>query len=90
MLGLDCESEFSPKLLTTKEMPVSVGAKLLGINRTGVYYKGTPASEEGLACKEIIAHLHTDSPSWGARQTSAQLKARGYHVGRRKARTLHE
>ena len=73
-------------LLTTKEIPASVGAKLLDINRTSIYYKGTPVSEEELACKEIIDHLHTDNPTWGARQMSAQLKARGYHVGRRKAR----
>ena len=73
-------------LLTTKEIPASVGAKLLDINRTSIYYKGTPVSEEELSCKEIIDHLHTDNPTWGARQMSAQLKARGYHVGRRKAR----
>ena len=73
-------------LLTTKELPVSVGAKLLDINRTSIYYKGTPVSEGELACKEIIDHLHTDNPAWGARQMSAQLKARGYHVGRRKTR----
>ena len=71
-------------LLMTKELPVSVGAKLLDINRTSIYYKGTPVSEAELACKEIIDHLHTDNPAWGARQMSAQLKARGYHVGRRK------
>ena len=73
-------------LLTTKEIPASIGAKLLDINRTSIYYKGTPVSEEELACKEIIDHLHTDNPTWGARQMSAQLKARGHHVGRRKAR----
>ena len=73
-------------LLTTKEIPASVGAKLLDINRTSIYYKGTPASAEEFACKEIIDHLHTDNPTWGARQMSAQLKARGYHIGRRKAR----
>ena len=73
-------------LLTTKELPASVGARLLGINRTSIYYKGMPVSEEELACKEIIDHLHTDNPTWGARQMSAQLKARGYSVGRRKAR----
>ena len=72
--------------MTTKEIPVSVGARLLDINRTSIYYKGTPVSEEELACKEIIDHLDTDNPTWGARQMSAQLKARGYHVGRRKAR----
>ena len=71
-------------LLTTKEIPTSVGAKLLDINRTSIYYKGTPVSGEELACKEIIDHLHTDNPAWGARQMSAQLKSKGYHVGRRK------
>ena len=73
-------------LLTTKELPASVGASLLDINRTSIYYKGSPVSDDELACKEIIDHLHTDNPAWGARQMSAQLKARGYHVGRRKAR----
>lgn len=73
-------------LLTTKELPVSTGAALLGINRTSIYYKGTVVSEEELICKEIIDHLHTDHPTWGARQMSAQLKAQGHHVGRRKAR----
>ena len=66
-------------------MPVSTGAKLLGINRTSVYYSGIPVSEEELECKSIIDHLHTDNPTWGARQMSAQLKLRGYQVGRRKA-----
>ena len=72
--------------MTTKELPVSVGAKLLDINRTSIYYKGMSVSEAELACKEIIDHLHTDNPAWGARQMSAQLKAHGYHVGRRKTR----
>ena len=72
-------------LSTTKELPVSTGAKLLGINRTSVYYGGLPVSQKELECKAIIDHLHTDNPAWGARQMSAQLKLRGYQVGRRKA-----
>ena len=72
-------------LLTTKELPASVGASLLDINRTSIYYKGSPVSDDELACKEIIDHLHTDNPTWGARQMSVQLKARGYRVGRWKA-----
>ena len=72
-------------LSTTKELPVSTGAKLLGINRTSVYYGGIPVSEKELECKSIIDHLHTDNPTWGARQMSAQLKLRGYQVARRKA-----
>ena len=64
--------------MTTKELPASVGASLLDINRTSIYYKGSPVSDDELACKEIIDHLHTDNPIWGARQMSAQLKARRY------------
>ena len=84
--NLTTRSKFSQNLLTTKELPVSAGAKLLDINRTSIYYKGASVSEAELACKEIIDYLHTDNPAWGARQMSAQLKARGYHIGRRKTR----
>ena len=73
-------------LLKTKELPASTGAALLDVNRTSIYYKGTPVSQEELDCKEIIDHLHTDNPTWGARQMSEQLKARGYRIGRKKAR----
>lgn len=68
-------------LLTTKEIPASVGAKLLDINRTSIYYKTSPVSDEELACKEIIDHLHTDNPTWGARQMSAQLKTEVIMLG---------
>ena len=44
-------------LLTTKEIPACVGAKLLDINRTSIYFKGNPVSEEELKCKEIIDNL---------------------------------
>ena len=73
-------------LLKTKDLPASVGARLLGINRTSIYYQGKRISAEELACKAIIDHLHTDHPTWGSRQMAAQLKLRGYHIGRRKAR----
>ena len=72
--------------MKTKELPVKTGTALLDINRTSVYYKGTPISQEELDCKSIIDRLHTDNPAWGARQLSAQLKKRGYQVGRRKMR----
>ena len=73
-------------LLKTRELPVKTGAALLDINRTSVYYKGMPISQEELDCKSIIDRLHTDNPAWGARQLSAQLKKRGHQVGRRKTR----
>lgn len=72
--------------MKTKGLSVKTGAALLDINRTSVYYDGTPVSKEELDCKAIIGRLHANNPSWGARQVSSQLKMRGYKVGRRKAR----
>lgn len=69
-----------------KEIPVSVAAELVEINRTSIYYSGTSVSDEELACKSIIDRLHTENPTWGARQMSSQLKMRGHMVGRKKAR----
>ena len=85
-LDLTTRVNLVQNLLKTKELPVKTGATLLDINRTSVYYKGTPISQEKLDCKSIIDRLHTDNPTWGARQLSAQLKKRGYQVGRRKMR----
>ena len=70
----------------TKELSAQKGAELLEVNRTSIYYKETPVSEEELVCKTIIDRIHTDNPAWGARQMSSQLKKLGYLVGRRKAR----
>ena len=83
-LDLTTRVNLVQNLLKTKELPVKTGAALLDINRTSVYYKGTPISQDELDCKSIIDRLHTDNPAWGARQLSAQLKKRGYQVGRRK------
>lgn len=57
---------------------------MLDISRISIYCKCSPVSDEELACKEIIDHLHTDNPTWGARRMSAQLKIRGHHIGDRK------
>ena len=85
-LDLTTRVNLVQNLLKTKVLPVKTGAALLDINRTSVYYKGTPISQEELDCKSIIDRLHTDNPAWGARQLSAQLKKRGHPVGRRKTR----
>ncbi len=75
-----------PNLSKTKELPVSVGAELLDVNRTSIYYKPKGISEEEIECKNIIDHLHTDNPTWGARQMAAQLRLRGFRIGRKKTR----
>ena len=39
--------------MTTKELPASVGTSLLDINRTSIYYEGSPVSDDEQVCKEI-------------------------------------
>lgn len=85
-VGRTTRANLVKNLLTTKELPVKTGARLLGINRTSVYYARRQYSEEELECKAIIDRIHTDNPAWGARQMSIQLKNRGHKVGRKKAR----
>ncbi len=85
-MGLATRISIVQNLLTAKELPVSVGAELAGVSRSSVYYRPAGPSDEELECKAIIDRLHTDNPTWGARQMSAQLKMRGHDVGRRKAR----
>ena len=58
----------------------------MDVNRTTVYYTPVGVSDDELMCKALIDHLHLENPSWGARQMSAQLKRRGYNIGRKKAR----
>ena len=53
-LDLTTRVNLVQNLLKTKELPVKTGAALLDINRTGVYYKGTPISQDELDCKSII------------------------------------
>ena len=72
------------------EIPVSVAAELAGINRTSIYYKGSPVSEMELKCKEIIDHLHTDHPTWGARQMSSQPEGTRLPHRKEKSQTLDE
>lgn len=85
-LGLNTKITLVQSLLKTKDLSVTAGAELLSINRTSIYYRKASVSDEELICKKIIDHLHTDNPTWGARQMSAQLKRRGHKTGRRKAR----
>ena len=67
-----------------KKLSVRVAAGLLGLNRTSIYYKhrNNKSAEEELACKALIDRIHTDTPSWGARQLSKQLRLQGFKAGR--------
>ena len=86
MLDPTGKANLLKNLLTSKDIPVSTAASLLDVNRTSIYYKGRCISQFELDCKAIIDRLHTDNPTWGARQMAGQLQKRGYRIGRKRVR----
>lgn len=67
-----------------KKISVRIAAGLPGLNRTSIYYKhrNNKSAEEEPACKALPDRIHTDNPSWGARQLSKQLRLQGFRAGR--------
>lgn len=56
------------------DLPVSVQAELLGVNRTGLYYKPVPPSEEDLKVKLYIDKIFTHHPYYGYRRICVILR----------------
>lgn len=74
------------------ELPVSVQADLLGINRTGLYYRPVPPSREDLDIKLHIDKIYTAHPEFGYRRICIWLdKYDGIHIdGKTVLRHMHE
>ena len=58
----------------SRDIPVSVQASLLGINRTSLYYKPKGPGCEDLAIKAAIDRLHTKRPELGYRKIGKYLR----------------
>ena len=66
-----------------RELPIRTQAELLGLNRSGLYYKPKPPSEEELALKRSIDEIFTEHPYYGSRRITAALRRRGFDVNRK-------
>ena len=55
------------------ELPVSTQAELLGLNRSGLYYKPVAPDEEDLKIKRMIDELYTAHPEFGYRRMCVWL-----------------
>lgn len=62
-----------------KQIPIVRQAELLGLNRSGLYYKASPPSEEDLHIKRMIDELYTAHPEFGYRRIQVWLE-KEYHV----------
>ena len=61
---------------------------LLGIHRSGLYYKPIGTNANDLAIMLEIDKLHLIDPTLGTRRMKAMLAQKGHHVGRSHIRTL--
>ena len=61
---------------------------LLGISRSGLYYRPVAVSEEDLTVMKMIDRQYLATPFYGARRLAAWLKNQGHRVNRKRVRRL--
>lgn len=69
-----------------EKLSISRQADLLSINRTSLYYRHAPISNEELRIKHLIDEIYTSHPEFGYRRMTKILN-RDYHVGINQKRT---
>ena len=62
--------------------------KMLGINRSSVYYKPKPMRTEDLELMKFIDDQYMRTPVYGSRSMLDSLNNKGYPVGRKRVRRL--
>jgi putative transposase len=62
------------------EWPLTTQARLLSLNRSGLYYRPAGPSAQELALKRRIDELYTAHPFYGGRRITAQLRREGLLV----------
>lgn len=75
--------------MNAKELSVTEQAKLLGLNRTGLYYKPVPPSEDDLLIKLHIDKIYTAHPEYGYRRICWWLNNKDHIVINHKAVLNH-
>jgi len=64
-------------------MPISTQARLLGLNRSGLYYRPVEPPESEVLLKHRIDELYTRWPFYGSRRITAELQQGGLEVNRK-------
>jgi putative transposase len=59
---------------THRNIPLSLQASLLNINRSSLYYNPHPPGEEDIAIKAVIDRIYTQHPEFGYRRITVWLK----------------
>lgn len=65
------------------ELPLSIQADLLTLNRSGLYYRAAPPSGEEISLKHRIDEIYTEHPYYGSRRITACLRMEDFEVSRK-------
>lgn len=78
------------KLIDFESSLISVRKQcgFLGINRSGLYYRPAPVSEEAVVMMNLLDKQHTKTPFYGVPKMTKYLQGEGYEVGRDRVRSL--
>jgi len=57
---------------------------LLGVSRWSLYYRPVAVSPEEVGRKHRIDEMYTDSPFYGSRRITAQLRREGHQINRKR------
>ena len=71
-----------------KTVPLTRQCRLLGLNRSGLYYRPKGIHAYDLTLMHRIDEIYTERSTLGYRMIHAKLKEEGYHVGRNKVHRL--
>lgn len=65
------------------DLPLSAQARLLGLNRSGLYYKPAEPGADEVRLKHRIDEIYTHWPFYGSRRIAAHLQREGVVVNRK-------
>lgn len=71
-----------------EELSIVRQCQLLRINRASYYYKAVEPSEEELLLLKLIDQQYMETPFYGSRRMTAELKRQGYQVNRKRVQRL--
>jgi putative transposase len=71
-----------------RELSVRRQCKLLGLNRSNLYYEPMGETPEDLRLMRLIDEQYTACPFYGSRKMTAWLDRRGEEVNRKRVRRL--
>ncbi|PZM77463.1 MAG: IS3 family transposase, partial [Candidatus Melainabacteria bacterium] len=61
---------------------------LLGVSRSSLYYQPAAAPPADLEIMRILDEQYLKTPFYGSRRMTAELRVRGYTIGRKRVRRL--